>query len=246
MRRWTLRFADLVAVIAVIAAVGVIVQRLGEASGQQPAAPRHPVAAGDRDGDGVPDGEDLAPDTPGKARAESTPTPEAPRLPPADDCKRKGITRAKGGEGACYEPGGRRVRVVNRGTRLVLDELTAELRHLTVERHPTRRTATIKVTLRVRSKLDGIVDFRPEQAGLLVGRSLFPVDGGLESARAGSLVRRASGLKAGADAEGTLRFEVPIRAARRLDRDANLQILQFSDVSLASASLTVGVFRTYR
>ena len=246
MQRWIFRMADLVALIAVITAVVVIVQRLDSASGRPQAAPPQPVASGDRDGDGVPDAEDLAPETPGERAARATPTPEAPKLPPADDCKRKGITRKAGGEGACYEPTGRRVRVVNRGSRLDLDELAAELRGLTVQRRPARRIATVTADLRLRNKLDGIVDFRPEQAGLLLGRSLFTVDAARESARAGSLVRRAAALGASEEVDGTLRFDVPLRAVRRLDRDGNLQILQFSDISLASASTTVGIFRTYR
>ena len=228
MRRWSLRLADVAAVIAVIAAVAVIVHRLGDASAQPAKQPATQQAA-----------------TP-TSTPEPAATPTAPELPPADDCKRKGITRKAGGEGACYEPSGRRVRVVNRASRLDLDELTAEVRGIDVRRRPALDSATVTVRVWVRSKLDGIVGFRPEQAGLLLGDRFFALDGPGEATRAGSLVRRAATLKAGESAEGTLRFDVGLRYLRRLDINGNVQLLQFSDVSLQSASATVGIFRTYR
>jgi hypothetical protein len=237
------RLADAVAAIAVIAAVVVIVQRFDDPPARE--SEQQQSRAGDRDGDGVRDSEDLAPDVPGERTPEATPTPEEPPLPPVDDCRRKGITRGKGLEGACYEPSGRRVRVVDRDSRLDLDELAAELRGIDVQRRPALRRAVVTVRLSVRNKLNGIVDFRPEQAGLLLGRGLFSPDE-REPVRAGSLVRRAASLRPGEGVEGTLRFEVPLRAVDRLDRDGNLQLLQFSDISLAAASTTVGIFRTYR
>ena len=55
-----------------------------------------------------------------------------------------------------------------------------------------------------------------------------------------------AGLRARARVRGTITFTLSRRAARHLERDGNLELLQFSDTSLPKASLTVGVFRTYR
>jgi hypothetical protein len=253
LRDWLLRGADAIAVVALFASIVLVAQRLSSQATPAPGNNRPLAQAGkpgDRDGDGVPDAIDLEPDVPAPRAA---PTASAApvggaassKLPPADDCRRKGITRRVGKEGVCYEPSGRRVRVVNRDSPLVLAEISARLLRLQVRRDPAQRTAEVLADLRVESRLSGIVDLQASHFGLLLGHGFYGPDVRLGAEHGGSLLRTGFALRKGRVATGRLEFRVPLRAPRHLGRDGNLQILQFSDASFQSAS-TVGVIRTYR
>src|SRR4051794_27036635 len=119
---WLLRAADAMALVALMVSIAVVGQRLsahGETrTAAKPPAPA-PAGKGDRDGDGVPDAQDLAPDSPAPQKTPAAQTPAA-KLPPLDDCRRKGITRRRGKQGSCYEESGRRVRVVDKAATLHL------------------------------------------------------------------------------------------------------------------------------
>jgi hypothetical protein len=226
---WMLRTADAIALVALVA------------------SPFPGAEPGDRDGDGVPDAQDLAPDSPAP---QQTPEPVASgpvaKLPPLDDCRRKGITRKKGKEGSCYEESGRRVLVVDRGARLHLDELDARILGVRVRELRDQRRADVSFDVELRNNLDGLVDVQPAHFGLLLGRGVYAPNLLATGRGANSMFRRGVGLRARARVKGTMTFTVSRRAARHLERDGNLELLQFSDTSLAKASLTVGVFRTYR
>jgi hypothetical protein len=241
-----LRAADAIALVALLASIAVVGQRLtGNGERPAPAKAQAPVAAGDRDGDGVPDAQDLAPDSPAPQQTPVAQTP-ATKLPPLDDCRRKGITRGKGKEGSCYEESGRRVRVVDKASTLHLDELDARLLSIRVRDRPQERQADVTLELELRNNLDGLVDVQASHFALLLGRGVNPPNLLATGPGANSLFRRGIGLGARERVTGAVTFTVSRRAARRLDANGNVEILQFSDSSLGKASLTVGVFRTYR
>jgi hypothetical protein len=245
---WLLRLADAVALVALVASIAVVGQRLtasGEPRAPAKAKAEAPAATGDRDGDGVPDAQDLAPDSPAPQSTPAAKTP-ATKLPPLDDCRRRGITRRQGKEGSCYEESGRRVRVVDKGSTLHLDELDARLLSIRVRDRRQRRQADVTLELELRNNLDGLVDVQASHFALLLGRGVYPPNLLATGQGANSLFRRGIGLGARERVTGAVTFSVSRRAARRLDANGNVEILQFSDTSLGKASRTVGVFRTYR
>jgi hypothetical protein len=247
---WLLRGADAIALVALVASLVVVGQRLSSGGSPQPStrAAATPVSGkpGDRDGDGVPDAQDLAPDSPAPQKTPAPLDSPSVKLPPLDDCRRKGITRKLGKEGSCYEESGRRVLVVDRGARLHLPELDGRVMDLRVHEHPAQRTADVSFDIEVRNNLDGLVDVQPSHFGLLLGRGVYAPNLLATGRDANSMFKRGIGLRAREHVSGTVTFTVSRRAARHLDRDGNLELLQFSDTSLDKASLTVGVFRTYR
>ena len=250
---WLLRAADAVAVVALVASLAIVGGRLSSGSSDRSptaaratATPFPGAKPGDRDGDGVPDAQDLAPDSPAPQQTPQASTGPVAKLPPLDDCRRKGITRRKGKEGSCYEESGRRVLVVDRGARLRLPELDARILDMRVRELPAQRRADVAFDVELLNNLDGLVDVQPSHFGLLLGRGVYAPNLLATGRGANSMFRRGVGLRARARASGTVTFTVSRRAARHLERDGNLELLQFSDTSLAKASLTVGVFRTYR
>ena len=250
---WLLRAADAVAVVALLASLAIVGQRLSSVDSKQPSSQARATATpfagakpGDRDGDGVPDAQDLAPDSPAPQQTPQPATGPVAKLPPLDDCRRKGITRKKGKEGSCYEESGRRVLVVDRAARLHLPELDARVLGMRVRELRAQRRADVAFDVELRNNLDGLVDVQPSHFGLLLGRGVYAPNLLATDRGANSMFRRGVGLRARARASGTVTFTVSRRAARHVGRDGNLELLQFSDTSLPKASLTVGVFRTYR
>ena len=249
-RTWLLRAADLTALVALIASLAITGNRLsGGGDSSAPvagagAARAAQGAAGDRDGDGVPDAQDLAPDTP--APGSNAESEAFSRAPVGGDCERKGITRKRGREGLCMEDSGRSVRVVDLRTPLRVDEFGARIVRMSVRNKPSDASARVRFDMALSNRLGYAADVQPSQFRILLGRGVYAPDLLAPGRGANSLFRRGTGLKPGRTAVGSVTFSVTHRAARNLDRDGNLEVMQFSDTSFDRAALTVGVFRTYR
>jgi hypothetical protein len=248
---WLLRAADAIALVALVASLAVVGHRLTaspDSSGPPTRAAATPAAgakSGDRDGDGVPDSQDLAPDTPAPASSGSTDEPAFSRPPVSGDCRRKGITRSRGKEGLCMEDSGRSVRVVNRRSPLRVEELGVRIVRMKVVDKPSDPWAHVTFDLAVQNRLGYAADVQALQFRILLGRGSYSPDL-LAGHSANSLFRRGTGLKPGRTARGSVTFSVTHRAIKKLAVDGNVEVLQFDDTSFDSAALTVGVFRTYR
>jgi hypothetical protein len=247
---WLLRAADAIAVVALLASLVVVGQRLSSGSEPHPTtrAAATPAGAkpGDRDGDGVPDSRDLAPDTPAPAGAVSKQKPAFSRPPVSGDCKRKGITRARGREGVCMEDSGRSVRVVDRQTPLRLQELGVRIVRMDVVDKPSDPFARVKFDLEVSNRLGYAAVVQALQFRILLGRGSYSPDLLASGRTANTLFRRGAELKPGRSMRGSVTFSVTHRAVKKVGVDGNLEVLQFDDTSFDNATLTVGVFRTYR
>lgn len=226
--RPTLLLADIVAVVALVASIAVIAVRLtgpSEAS-TGPAQPTNQAAA---------------PET-------SDPLPPLPRtkLPPADDCRRKGITSGGTGEGTCFQESGRRIHVVNMTSVLRLPEMEARLLSITSKQRRVENAVDVDVRLQIRSKVKGTVDLSPERFGLHLGDRLFEPDPVVNGFAKGGLVSSGVRLRQGDSTSGRIIYRVPSALAAHLRRDGEVWIAQFSDFSPKSAGHTVGVIRADR
>jgi hypothetical protein len=214
--------ADVVAALALIAAIAVMGARLGEGA-QEPGrgvltAERRPSA----DDTLVKDG-----------------------LPPADDCHKRGISM-RSGEGTCVLPDGTAMSAVDAGGMIRLDGL--ELRYGGIEvldrigprAAPLRPTGVwVRVRLDVTNTLDGTVGFSNGQVALALGPELAL---GPNSYAAGadpeSLERRAAELGAGRSAEGTVSFDVPKKVARRYLRTfSGVRVVTFGENMVTHARI---------
>jgi hypothetical protein len=145
------------------------------------------------------------------------------------------------------------IAVVNRASRLRLRELDVSLRGAEVRRRLGRGPRQVRasgvyvvVTLTVRNRLRARAAFGPEQVQLLLGRALYDHSASAEAASPRSFLPTGGQIRRGGERTGTVAFDVPRRAARRLQTDGNVVILQYGDASYERAYSTVGVIRTYR
>jgi hypothetical protein len=158
-------------------------------------------------------------------------------LPPADDCKRRGITM-RSGDGTCTLSDGSVMTATGPAGTIKLDGL--EVRYLGVEvldrigsgPAPLRPTGVwVRVRLRITNTLDGSAGFSDTQVALALGRKavLGPNSYAAASDPQG-LETRAADLAAGRTAEGTVSFDVPKKLASRYLRTfAGLRVVTFGE-----------------
>lgn len=232
--------------------IGARVSQTTDASQAKSSAVAAPK--GDQDADGVPDTSDLdpvQPAPPARTKPKSAEILGTPRVS-RDDCRRRGITHSRG-QGACTQASGTRIRVVNGERKLTLEEL--DLRYTgakTSQRATSRRDAVapegvfLDLRLTVTNKLDGLVDFRPEQVLLLAGQTTYKPDSLANKLSSRSLERRAYGLRPRTPVAGTVTFDVSKEDARRISDVGIIRVTQFSDQAAAPTGQTVGYIRMYR
>lgn len=173
----------------------------------------------------------------------------------ASECEELGIDFEGQKEGRCEEDG-EVLQVVNRDSLLRLPELHARL--LDVELTDTISggftsdvaNGTFAIfTLEITNKLNAPVEFDEfqEQVALSAMGNVYTEDfdaanGPLES----SFLWIGEEIQPDGSLTGDVVFDVPEKAARRIEKEGNLTILNFSDVeSPGSPSKPVGVIRTY-
>lgn len=172
------------------------------------------------------------------------------------DCK--GEFRDNGDEGKCVEAeSGNVFKVANRSSKLGLQELDVSIE--TVETADVLNDVGLEKAngiylifgLSVTNKLDVPVPFAGSFAGDQVlyttreGNSYTPDFDASNGGDTDSFVWQAEDIQPGNSQSGTVIFDVPKKAAKAVDSDGNLAVVNFSDADRRRARLPVGVIRTY-
>lgn len=192
------------------------------------------------------------------AAASTTTEPDEAASPPPPeeetDCDALGIDFDQQREGECEEDGDT-FRVVNRDSVLHLPELDVRLVDIeltdTISGGFTNDTAngTFAIfTLEVTNKLSTPTEFDEyqEQVALAAMGNTYTQDfdaanGPLES----SFLWIQEEIQPDATVTGDVVFDLPDKAARRVEKEGNLTILNFSDVEAGSPAKPIGIIRTY-
>ncbi len=171
------------------------------------------------------------------------------------DCEEKGITRQVGKEGSCFEDGVENV-VVNRGSKLKLDELNVSLKDIQVRDSVSSSLGSdsaggsfVTFTLEVMNKLSSPVYFDDSQSqvSLSVGPGVYTEDFNVQNGYIQDSFSwigeeiQPQGVQA-----GTVTFDLPKKVVPKLDVDGNLQILNFTDSTDPESATQQGVIRTYK
>jgi len=213
-----------------------------EDSGGTQQAAKTPAPDPDADKDGTPDAEDFDPENPQiQTRADSK------------NCNVLGINQQEGKEGSCTTDQGTKVKVVNRDSTLVLPQIAVKLNSIEttdiIERDFNSPlvgsfvVANITMTNRLSAP---VTTNAPDQFGLALGpRQYTPDFDAMNESDEGSKFIFEE-LQPDESTTGDVVFRVAAKRARRLERDGNFVVLQFTDVEAVSEpEKRVGVIRTY-
>jgi hypothetical protein len=172
-------------------------------------------------------------------------------------CDELGINPDVGNEGTC-DSDGQKVTVVDKGSVLVLPELTARLINLEQTKSVTGGsegygTASAKgmfvvATLEVKNKLNGPVTFDTgqNQVFLLLGDNQYTEDFDAENGpQSDSFMWQGKDIQPDTSQTGTVVFDVPKALLADLDLTGNLDIVNFSDVDKNNPKI-IGSIRTYK
>lgn len=208
-----------------------------------------PTPEPDADGDGTTDDVDYRPHN-AKIQTKAD----------AVDCDVLGINDVKLHEGACTQPNGQKVKVVNKTTTLVLPQMSVHYNGYTTASSISSDVGTeaangtyVIVSLTITNRLDSPVAVEPDGIALgLVRHGHFKTythSFDAENEPGSSFVWNSDPIQPDQSQTGTVIFDIPTNYVSLVARNGNLIVYQFSDASNASFDeqphKRVGVIRTY-
>jgi hypothetical protein len=183
--------------------------------------------------------------------------PPKPTTTPAQhkttDCDALGINAIRLKEGTCTQQR-KTFTIVDRDSTLNLKELNVRLVNTSSTPTISNDTGVTRakagtfyiVTLEVTNKIDqpAAFDSSQGQVGLLTNGKSYSESFDAENNPGDSFTWNSDEIQPDATATGTVIFDLPPSAAKTVERDGNIVVLNFSDADSTDAS-TAGIIRTY-
>lgn len=198
---------------------------------------------------------DTSTETSPSAPAESEPAPTTTEeAPAADDCDALGINSDVLNEGACTDSDGRKLRVVDRGTPLVLNEIAVRdvsvnlLPQLPGEVSGPHRASGewVQITMTIRNEGSQPLTIDRRQFSLSTSEAQYTTDFDAMNEPGESCIWGAPEIQPGNETTCWIAFDVAKKNAKNVPEDGNLVVVQPSDVDSESAESRIGVIRLYQ
>lgn len=185
----------------------------------------------------------------------SEPEPaDAEATTPSDDCDELGINGDVGNEGACTDSDGSKIRVVDRGTTLTLNELS--VRDVSVNMTPeipgevdgpSYASGTYaQITVTVRNEGSAPLRIEPDLFRLVTNGKQYTTDFEAMNEPGDSCVWDSDEVQPGNERTCWLAFDVAKKNARSVTSGGNLYVIQPSDQYETEPKRRVGVIRLYK
>lgn len=172
----------------------------------------------------------------------------------SDDCNELGINGDVGNEGACTDENGLKLRLVDRGTTLTLNEISVRDTSVNMTTEipgevdgPSRASGTYaQITVTVRNEGSSPIRIEPGMFRLVTSGAQYTTDFEAMNEPGNSCVWDSEEVQPGNERTCWVAFDVSKKNAENVTANGNLYVVQPSDMREAEAKRRVGIIRLYK